>query len=81
MDGVPVKAIADFTGARFASPDNPELSFKKGDTFMVLEMDEVAGWAKGQIKGAVGWFPLSYVNFTEGEAVGDPTAAIERESV
>lgn len=76
MEGVTVKAIADFTGARFASPDNPELSFKRGDTLSVREVDEVAGWARGQIQGSVGWFPLSYVQFIDSE--GD--SVIEQES-
>lgn len=75
-----MQAIADFTGARFASADNPELSFKRGDTFTVLEIDEVAGWAKGQRNSVVGWFPTSYVHFIEvpTESQGD-IAALDKE--
>lgn len=75
-----MKAIADFTGARFASADNPELSFKRGDTFTVLEADEVAGWARGQIHNVIGWFPLSYVEFVEKQA-SDAFSSIEKECV
>lgn len=80
MEGVAVQAIADFTGARFASADNPELSFKRGDTFTVLEIDEVAGWAKGQINNTVGWFPTSYVHFVE-QSEGADNGNLERECV
>jgi hypothetical protein len=68
MESVTAKAIADFTGARFASPDNPELSFKRGCTLTVFAIDEMAGWAKGELSGSVGWFPTSYVEFIHNES-------------
>jgi len=66
-----VRALADFSGARFANDENPELSFKKGDTFVVLGVDDVAGWARGELNGKVGWFPRAYVEFLETDDGGN----------
>jgi hypothetical protein len=45
--------------------DQPkELAFKEGDIITVLTQD-ISGWWKGELHGAVGWFPASFVELLE----------------
>lgn len=44
----------------YAAEDEHDLSFDKGDTIIVYEVNE-NGWWKGSHGDEVGWFPGSYV--------------------
>jgi len=71
-----VEAQSDFRAARFyKDTQNPELSFKSGDVFSMVAVDEQAGWGFGELENNSGWFPLSFVKIL---TVEDPTAVIEK---
>jgi len=41
-----------------------ELSFRKGDLITFRGGDE-SGWAQGELRGKIGWFPISFVEFLD----------------
>lgn len=58
---VRVEALSDFRAAKFyKETTNPEISFKRGDVFRMIGVDEQAGWGLGEIENnnsgeSVGW--------------------------
>nr|XP_031839141.1 rho guanine nucleotide exchange factor 7 isoform X2 [Nomia melanderi] len=44
----------------FKGKNNDELCFKKGDTIMIMQMDD-EGWWEGTLNDKTGWFPSNYV--------------------
>jgi hypothetical protein len=57
-------ALADFTAVK-----DVELTFKKGDLVTFWNVDPQSGWAQGEMDGKSGWFPMSYIQFLEGNAL------------
>lgn len=57
--GCTVRALFDYTAQTQA-----EISFSVGDEFFYCETNP-RGWAKGQIKGKRGWFPVTFVEAVE----------------
>eukprot|EP01090_Pellita_catalonica_P007204 TRINITY_DN17814_c0_g1_i1.p1 TRINITY_DN17814_c0_g1~~TRINITY_DN17814_c0_g1_i1.p1 ORF type:complete len:801 (-),score=140.93 TRINITY_DN17814_c0_g1_i1:119-2521(-) len=56
-----VQALADFK----AFDPTLELSFKKGDIFVLRGMVDASGWAQGEMNDKLGWFPFSFVEFID----------------
>jgi hypothetical protein len=70
LQNVRVRALYDYVAR-----NGNELGFKKGQIIFLYTSDD-DGWASGELHGATGWFPSSYV--TPDTAIID-IAAIQRQ--
>jgi len=58
--GITAKALYDYDA------ENPDdLSFKEGDTLIVLDQSDPSGWWEGELNGKSGFFPSNFVELAQ----------------
>lgn len=51
---------------KFQGKSDLELSFLRGDSVVVYNIDQESGWWQGQVRDTIGYFPGSYISLPDG---------------